>query len=99
MELQLANPTNPGLPPSSVASFLKANGSLSVALLAEFDSSYTNEAFAAPHDDLAGINYEGIAAVAQLLAQNLFDQAYEPGAAFQVKLALQRKHGVKLNSL
>ena len=88
VDARLASKANPGLPPSSVASFLKANSSLDVALLAEYDSSYTNTAFATPHDSLTGIKYEGIAAVAELLAQILLDQASALGAKLEVALAL-----------
>ena len=83
----MASKANPGLPPSSLASFLKANSSLEGAVLAEYDSSYTNAAFATPHDDLAGIMYEGIAAVAELLAHTLFNLSSVSETKLEVTLA------------
>ncbi len=71
----MASRSNPGLPPSSIASFLEANESLDIALLAEFDDTYTNAAYGTPHDDLRGINFEGIATISELLAQILHDLA------------------------
>ena len=47
------------------------NGSLQGGLLAEYDEHYTNPAFATPHDTLAGIDFEGVALTAKLVAQTL----------------------------
>lgn len=82
--LQIASKSNPELPPSSLPSFLGANVILSGGILAEFDDSYTNAAYATPHDNLGGINYKGIAAIAELLAQALHNLASSNQRSFEV---------------
>ena len=98
MDLHTANSANPGLPPSSLASFLQAKASLIGGLIAEFDSQYTNPFFANPNDTLEGVDYGGIAAVAMLLAQTLHSLASSSGGTLLVNAhALMQAH-VGLNA-
>lgn len=72
--LRRANAQTPGIPPSSLSSFLRANSSISGVVLTEFDEKYSNQFYATAGDTLEGINHEGIGAVAKLIADFLMSQ-------------------------
>lgn len=86
VKLRQASESIPGLPPSSLKALLRTNSSWKGGILAEYDTQYTNKYYATPHDSLAGINYEGIAAVAQILAVSLHSLADSSGSSLQVIL-------------
>ena len=73
--MSLADSQNPGLPPSSTASFLRVNRSISGVVFQEFDRHYTNPYHATSNDGLDGLNVPGMVAVASLLAEFLAEQA------------------------
>ena len=75
LTVSLADSQNPGLPPSSTASFLRVNRSISGIVFQEFDSHYTNPYYATSNDGLDGLNVPGMVAVASLLAEFLAEQA------------------------
>ena len=72
MSIQRASSSNPGIPPSSLMSFLRANSSIAGAVLAEFDSAYSNPAYATEADVGGQISSGSIAAAATLTAQTLY---------------------------
>lgn len=86
VDLRQASETQAGLPPSSLSSFLRAKTGIQGGLLAEFDTQYTNPAFATPHDTLDGINSVGIASVAKLVAQALHSLASGSEATLEAGL-------------
>ena len=75
LTVSLADSQNPGLPPSSTASFLRVNHSISGIVFQEFDSHYTNPYYATSDDGLDGLNVPGMVAVASLLAEVLAERA------------------------
>ena len=72
MSVQRASSSNPGIPPSSLMSFLRANSSIAGAVLTEFDSAYGNPFYATESDVGGNINSGSIAAAATLTAQILY---------------------------
>ncbi|KAI4389344.1 hypothetical protein MLD38_001578 [Melastoma candidum] len=70
VELSYASASNPGIPPSSLMSFLKKNPATSGVVLEDFDSAFSNK-FYHSHLDV-NINASSIAAAASLVARTLF---------------------------
>ena len=73
--------SNPGIPPSSLMAWLRANASIAGAVLTEFDSAFSNVDFDTPHDDAEAIQEPGIVEAAIAVAQALASLAQAPGAA------------------
>ena len=82
--LARASGANPGIPPSSLSSFLRANASIAGAVLAEFDSYFINPGYATASDTLEGINEVGIAAAAAVLARTITKLSYGDAAELKV---------------
>lgn len=51
VQVERASATNPGLPPSSLMSFLRVNASIQGMMLTDFDSQYINPYFQSEYDD------------------------------------------------
>jgi nicastrin len=70
LQLQPAAATNPGIPPSSLMSFLRVKPSVAGVVLTEFDSAFSNPYYASRFDNATagGFNSSGITAVAALVA-------------------------------
>ena len=60
--------------------WLRANQSIAGAVLAEYDSAFTNSNFDTPQDDAASLSAAGIAGAAIVLAQALGRLAQSPNA-------------------
>eukprot|EP00878_Enallax_costatus_P016016 GHUV01016792.1.p1 GENE.GHUV01016792.1~~GHUV01016792.1.p1 ORF type:complete len:668 (+),score=142.24 GHUV01016792.1:770-2773(+) len=68
VSIQAASASNPGIPPSSLMSFLRYNRSIQGVVLAEFDTGFTNPYYASRSDNGSTINTKGIAAAAAVVA-------------------------------
>ncbi|GIL91104.1 hypothetical protein Vretimale_9556 [Volvox reticuliferus] len=78
-----ASTANPGLPPSSLASFLRVKSSISGLVLTDFDSAFKGPYYQSDHDD--GLNtfqhmVEAITDAALMLARMLHFLVKAPGA-------------------
>ncbi|KAK9823947.1 hypothetical protein WJX72_006597 [[Myrmecia] bisecta] len=73
--------TNPGIPPSSLMSFLRVNASISGAVLAEFDSAFTNAHFEGHDDDESNLNAASVATAAMVAARALHTLAQAGGTS------------------
>ncbi|GAV60467.1 Nicastrin domain-containing protein [Cephalotus follicularis] len=67
-----ANPSNPGVPPSSLMAFLRKNSLTSGIVLEDFDSVFTNKFYHSHLDDSSNINSSSIVAAASLVARTLY---------------------------
>ncbi|XP_050135438.1 nicastrin [Malus sylvestris] len=67
-----ANASNPGIPPSSLMTFLRKNSLTSGVVLEDFDNVFTNKFYHSHLDDLSNINSSSIAAAASLVARALY---------------------------
>lgn len=74
-QLSKANDTLPGVPPSSLWSFLKARPSIPAVLIADHDDTYTNQYYHSMYDDRTNVNDEQVTLVATLLARTLYTLA------------------------
>lgn len=72
MALELASESNPGLPPSSLMTWLSTNLSFDGIVLEEFDQTYTNRYYEGVPDDASNINRESIVEISILLAETLY---------------------------
>ncbi|CAN0913855.1 At3g52640/At3g52650 [Linum grandiflorum] len=72
ISVSLASSSNPGIPPSSLMSFLKKNSSTSGFVLEDFDAAFSNNFYRSHLDDNSNINSSSIVAAASLLARTLF---------------------------
>ncbi|KAK9804658.1 hypothetical protein WJX73_005957 [Symbiochloris irregularis] len=85
VEVTAASASNPGIPPSSLMAWLKANSSIAGAYIAEYDSAYTNAEVDTPQDTADKLWVEGIARTATIVARALAQLARGPDApALQV---------------
>ena len=75
LDTATASDSNPGLPPSSLSSFLRVKPGIAGVMLTEFDRQYTNPYHASSYDTLESLNADGIAQTALLLAQVLAKSA------------------------
>lgn len=64
--------SNPGVPPSSLMSFLRKNSSISGVVLEDFDTSFVNKFYHSHLDNPSNINTSSIAAAAVLVARALY---------------------------
>ncbi|CAN6246191.1 unnamed protein product [Urochloa humidicola] len=64
--------SNPGVPPSSLMSFIRKNMSTSGVVLEDFDSHFSNRFYHSHLDNPANINSSSIAAAAALAARSLY---------------------------
>ncbi|XP_060183830.1 nicastrin isoform X2 [Lycium barbarum] len=73
IKISRASKSNPGLPPSSLMSFLKKNPETSGVVLEDFDATFTNKFYHSHLDDLsANINSSAIVAAASVVARSLY---------------------------
>ncbi|XP_024025905.1 nicastrin [Morus notabilis] len=67
-----ANASNPGIPPSSLMTFVKKNSLTSGVVLEDFDTVFSNKFYDSHLDDISNINSSSIAAAASLLVRSLY---------------------------
>ncbi|KAK1313082.1 Nicastrin [Acorus calamus] len=77
IKIKKSNTLNPGVPPSSLMTFLRKNSSTSGIVLEEFDSAFTNNFYHSNLDDISNINSSTIVAAASLVARSLYILATE----------------------
>uniref|UniRef100_A0A0E0K513 Nicastrin n=1 Tax=Oryza punctata TaxID=4537 RepID=A0A0E0K513_ORYPU len=72
VKVKPAASSNPGVPPSSLMSFIGKNTSTSGLVLEDFDSQFSNRFYHSTLDGPANINSSSIAAAAALIARSLY---------------------------
>eukprot|EP00250_Pteridium_aquilinum_P005740 c15793_g1_i1 orf=779-2905(-) len=72
VQVNLASATNPGVPPSSLMSFLHENNSASGVVLTEFDSVFINKYYHSGLDVEGRVNTSSIVAAASIVARTLY---------------------------
>nr|CAD1825288.1 unnamed protein product [Ananas comosus var. bracteatus] len=72
VKVKTADTSNPGIPPSSLMTFLRKSSSTSGVVLEDFDSSFINRFYHSHLDDPSNINSSSIAAAAALVARSLY---------------------------
>lgn len=72
VKVSAANASNPGIPPSSLMSFLWKNPQISGFVLEDFDTAFTNQFYHSHLDVLSNINSSSIVASASLIARTLY---------------------------
>ncbi|KAJ1280941.1 hypothetical protein BS78_04G270600 [Paspalum vaginatum] len=72
VKVKQATLSNPGVPPSSLMSFVRKNTSTSGVVLEDFDSHFSNRFYHSYLDNPANINSSSIAAAAALVARALY---------------------------
>ncbi|THU47345.1 hypothetical protein C4D60_Mb09t14510 [Musa balbisiana] len=72
VKIKTADVSNPGIPPSSLMTFLRKNSSVDGIVLEDFDSSFTNKFYHSHLDSPSNINSSSIAAAAALVARTLY---------------------------
>ncbi len=75
VDVQPAAASNPGIPPSSLSSFLRVKPSLPGVVLAEHQGPYTNPYFQSRFDTVDNIQPASLAAAAVVLARTLHKSA------------------------
>ncbi|KAL6750838.1 Nicastrin-domain-containing protein [Haematococcus lacustris] len=80
LNLTAASAGNPGVPPSSLFSFLRAKPSIAGVVITEFDSQMINPYFHSAYDNASWVAVEPIMVGAALLARALHALAAPPGA-------------------
>ncbi|PKU68574.1 Nicastrin [Dendrobium catenatum] len=72
VNIKKADVSNPGVPPSSLMSFLRKNSSVSGVVLEDFDTFFINKFYHSHLDDPSNINSSSIAAAAIMVARALY---------------------------
>ncbi|KAK7305671.1 hypothetical protein VNO77_43580 [Canavalia gladiata] len=72
-----ASASNPGIPPSSLMTFLEKNPAISGVVLEDFDSVFVNKFYHSHLDDLSNVNSSAIVAAASLIARTIYLLATE----------------------
>ncbi|KNA11455.1 hypothetical protein SOVF_135050 isoform B [Spinacia oleracea] len=72
IKISAANILNPGIPPSSLMSFLNKNSQISGVILEDFDAMFANEFYHSHLDDISNINSKSIVAAASLVARSIY---------------------------
>ncbi|XP_011085876.1 nicastrin [Sesamum indicum] len=67
-----ASTTNPGVPPSSLMTFLRKKPQISGFVLEDFDSTFSNKFYHSHLDELSNISPSSIVAAASLVARTLY---------------------------
>lgn len=80
-----ASSSNPGIPPSSLMSFLRVNASIAGLVLTEFDSSIQDPLYASRFDQGGRVNATDIAGVAAAVAAGLVRIAGGDPVALKVR--------------
>ncbi|KAG8373502.1 hypothetical protein BUALT_Bualt11G0030800 [Buddleja alternifolia] len=73
--VKTASTSNPGVPPSSLMTFLRKKPQISGIVLEDFDSVFSNKFYHSHLDDLSNINSSAIVAAASLVARTLYTLA------------------------
>ncbi|XP_058108347.1 nicastrin isoform X3 [Magnolia sinica] len=71
IKIKVANNSNPGIPPSSLMTFIRKNLSASGVVLEEFNSAFMNNFYHSHLDDSSNVNSTSIVAAASLVARTL----------------------------
>jgi hypothetical protein len=87
VNLAPASSSNPGIPPSSLMSFLRVNASIAGLVLTEFDSSIQDPLYASRFDRGGRVNATAIAGVAAAVAAGLLRVAGGDPAGLKVSEA------------
>ncbi|KAG4920374.1 Nicastrin [Glycine soja] len=77
IKIASASASNPGIPPSSLMSFLEKNPAISGVVLEDFDSVFVNKFYHSHLDDLSNVNSSAVVAAASLIARTLYMLASE----------------------
>ncbi|XP_010528573.1 PREDICTED: nicastrin isoform X2 [Tarenaya hassleriana] len=67
-----ADASNPGIPPSSMMTFMRKNPQTSAIVLEDFDTKFTNKFYHSHLDDLSNINSSAVVAAASVVARTLY---------------------------
>ncbi|KAF8060585.1 zinc finger CCCH domain-containing protein 40 [Scenedesmus sp. PABB004] len=81
-----ASPANPGIPPSSLMSFLRAKPAIEGVVLAEFDEGFVNPFFSSRFDNAITLRPAGVAAAAAVLAGGVHRLAGGDPAALDINM-------------
>ncbi|XP_065848730.1 nicastrin isoform X2 [Euphorbia lathyris] len=68
----MASTSNPGIPPSSLMSFLRKNSSTPGVILEDFDAAFNNKFYHSHLDDMSNVNSSAIVVVASIVARSLY---------------------------
>lgn len=68
VDVRAASASTPGVPPSSLMSFLRINASIQGVVLTEFDREFNNPYYGSRFDNGSALRPEGMAAAAAVLA-------------------------------
>ncbi|XP_022843240.1 nicastrin-like [Olea europaea var. sylvestris] len=81
IKISMASKSNPGVPPSSLMTFLRKKSHISGVVLEDFDTSFTNKFYHSHLDDLSNVNSSAIVAAASLVARTLYLLASDQNAS------------------
>ncbi|GFQ00012.1 nicastrin [Phtheirospermum japonicum] len=86
--VKTASISNPGVPPSSLMTFLRKKPQISGLVLEDFDTAFSNEFYHSHLDGLSNINSSSIVAAASLVARTLYILAggKDPSAINSIKI-------------
>jgi nicastrin len=74
-----ASAANPGIPPSSLSSFLRERPAIAGVVLADFDTRYVNRFFESRFDGRGNVDAASVAAAAVVVARALHELALGGG--------------------
>ncbi|KAL2521894.1 Nicastrin [Forsythia ovata] len=81
IKISMASTSNPGVPPSSLMTFLRKKSQINGVVLEDFDTSFTNKFYHSHLDDLSNVNSSAIVAAASLVARTLYLLASDQNAS------------------
>ncbi|KAL2499032.1 Nicastrin [Abeliophyllum distichum] len=82
IKISMASTSNPGVPPSSLMTFLRKKSQINGGVVLEdFDTSFTNKFYHSHLDDLSNVNSSAIVAAASLVARTLYLLASDHNAS------------------
>jgi hypothetical protein len=85
VRVQEADARTPGIPPSSLMSFLRVQPSIQGVVLAEFDTAFSNPYYASRFDNGSRVDLDSVAAAAAVLAGALHRLAGGDPSALRVR--------------
>lgn len=88
-QVKPASPSNPGIPPSSLMSFVHKDPTTAGVVLEEFDTIFKNKFYHSQYDDASNINVEVIASAASLVARALYMLASDNTADTTILKSIQ----------
>ncbi|XP_024531033.1 nicastrin [Selaginella moellendorffii] len=80
-QITTASSENPGIPPSSMMSFVQKSDSLTGVLLEEFDTSFKNKFYHSLFDNADNLNPESIVAASSIVARAIYQLAMGDSSA------------------